>query len=1166
MITKFEKRMIAVLLAALMCVPVSAIPVAQVNAEETQAVEPQEAISAEETQQGETDTAGADTAESTDTSDSSSAGASGEKAGMDVDDDGAFIPLEEEPQTPESEQAQEKQVQKEQAQEQQAQEQKAAQEDIQSAEKKADSDVPDAELPKIVLPANESQVRTETEFDGTTYSVRYIFQPDKTDTYFLHFPGNNGYGVWHKSGDDEEWLDSVEGMYELYEMQAGETYYIDIGGEEGVVSTSVWDFGKVEKIEPGSYDTEISNPGQVRYYSLSFRTSGIYWMKNTSEDYDWDMDIQVKQGTGSWWIYSDTQYKSMDQSNSCYVKVSHSDESWTGTISWGVGKAESTVVKVGQKITTYAESGVRNPLYSFSPEKDGEYVISRYWDMSVYDSEWNYMSDTNRMNLKAGETYYICISDGGNRKIEWQIEMVDVVKIQTDVEYERLKDQLVKYEFTPLESGRYHFQFDQGAYLQIDDGKSKYASDHWVSLEAGTTYEIGVSLASEQTETTWSVSKSVTKDIKEGADNTTAADESTEYRFAPGTSGNYLLTSSDLGKCEVYNSDGSIADAYCYQEETGFGANMYLEKGKTYYIHVIPKEENAVWKLEALKESGDFVYKTREDGTVEILKYTGTSAEVVIPEKIEDKIVASVGYGAFTDNETVTSVSVPGKVTAIQYGAFQSCVNLKSVKFAAGSELKSIGKIAFYECDNLESIEIPDQVESIGHWGFARSGLTAVTLPDSVTEVGAAVFGGCGNLKEAKLGKGLTKLNNSMFSGSGLEKMDIPDSVVSIGNNVFSGTNLSTIAIPDSVTEMGRSVFSNCDLLNSVTIGKGLKGIEDNMFNGCDALESINLPDNITYIGMLAFYHSGLTQIDIPDSVTSIGESAFARCAQLQKVNIGNGLAYVAQSAFSECDLTELVIGNKVQKIEIYAFTDNKNLKTVTIPNSVTEIEYSAFAGCESLIDIEIPDSVEAIGRNAFEGTAWYAAQAEGLVYAGKVLYTYKGDITEKDGVVTIVEGTKGIAENAFLNQKGLTKIVIPEGVTNIGRNAFTGCDSMTEITIPETVTRIDDCAVGYASLAERPMENFKIYGVKGSAAQTYAEENGFDFEAVEPSYIKGDVNGDGDVTIVDLRIVLRKVCGKIELESIQFLAADVEKDNKVDIQDLRKILRYVCKKIESFE
>lgn len=386
---------------------------------------------------------------------------------------------------------------------------------------------------------------------------------------------------------------------------------------------------------------------------------------------------------------------------------------------------------------------------------------------------------------------------------------------------------------------------------------------------------------------------------------------------------------------------------------------------------------------------------------------------------------------------------------------------------------------------------------------------------------------------------------------------------------------MTKVRIPGSTTEIGASTFYECRSLNDITLGSGLKGIESGVFYHCSNLKQIELPDNITYISDNAFGGSGLTSVEIPDSVTSIGNLAFYGCQSLKKAVIGNNLAYIANNAFGSCALTEIMWGDKVEKIGTESFSNNKNLTTVSLPNSITEIEYGAFNGCENLSDIEIPDSVEAIGGFAFDNegsgirdtnTKWYDAQADGDVYAGKVYYKYKGE-APADTTVTIKDGTKGIAGYAFYMQGNVTEVVIPNSVNNIGEVAFMGCESLKTVTIPESVKVIGREALGYLSSKQYEqgykVEGFTIRGVAGSAAEKYAKENGFTFEAMKPDYIKGDSDSDGKVTISDVRTTLRYVCQKVELDEEQKLAADVEKDGVINIKDLRKVLRFVCNKIE---
>ncbi|MBQ2374156.1 MAG: leucine-rich repeat protein [Alistipes sp.] len=469
---------------------------------------------------------------------------------------------------------------------------------------------------------------------------------------------------------------------------------------------------------------------------------------------------------------------------------------------------------------------------------------------------------------------------------------------------------------------------------------------------------------------TFSKSGSVTiyhgKDGKDGADGYTpvigvAKDTDGIYYWT--LDGDWLLD-KDGNKVKAEGKDG-------LNGKDGITPKLKIENG--YWL--ISYDNGSTWQElgKATGEDGkdgdsmfkevtyddDFVYITLTDGSVLTIPrrkiaaneiwYTSTDSRVVKPYKT-DAFGANILSNVYENGQGV--ITFDGAVTSIGYAAFEDCSSLTSVTIP--DSVTIIGVNAFWGCKRLTSITIPDSVTKIGVYAFANcSSLTSITIPDNFTTIESCVFASC----------------------SSLTSITIPDSVTEIGESAFNGcSSLTSITIGDSVTEIGVSAFSYCSSLTSVTIGNSVTKIRDYAFYGCSSLTSITIPDSVTTIGALAFYNcSSLTSITIPDSVTSIGEDAFFGCSSLEKfygkfASADNRCLIIdgVLNSFAPAGLTSYTIPNSVTTIVDSAFSGCSSLRSIIIPDSVTTIGEWAFHKCSSLTSITIPNSVTTIGNYAF--------------------------------------------------------------------------------------------------------------------------------------------------------------------------------------------------------
>lgn len=457
------------------------------------------------------------------------------------------------------------------------------------------------------------------------------------------------------------------------------------------------------------------------------------------------------------------------------------------------------------------------------------------------------------------------------------------------------------------------------------------------------------------------------------------------------------------------------ADGY---ERTADGA---VYKGTT--LVFAPKTITADFAVrEGTKEIGAYAFSdcTFADGVPELIVIPasvkkigeGAFAHLAATSIVLSENITEIPDYAFYDT-TITSVTIPAKVRILGESAFQGSMSLASVIFESGSALEEIGTNAFYDCNALTQITLPDGAAVMGSYVFGGCyRLERVTLP-SLTSLGASTFYGCIALSEVSFGANATATGtNTFFVGYKGTDTD--------GNYVPQTNVLTSVTLGDKMSVLGSGVFAQCAQLVNVNL-KNITVIGDNAFAGCSSLQTVTGLDKVTYIG----------------------DAAFADCSNLSRLDLTSAL-YIGNSAF-------------------YITDSGRSYTVVNVPAAVS-IGNSAFAG-GSEATIALPASLEYVGSGAFSnssrltsitvagGNANYFSE-DGVLYrniidgkTGKTQYELTAYPSARTAeTYTIKEGTVSILANAFANLRSsdgtggpVSSVVIPYSVKTIGHAAFYG-------------------------------------------------------------------------------------------------------------------------------
>ena len=162
-----------------------------------------------------------------------------------------------------------------------------------------------------------------------------------------------------------------------------------------------------------------------------------------------------------------------------------------------------------------------------------------------------------------------------------------------------------------------------------------------------------------------------------------------------------------------------------------------------------------------------------------------------------------------------------------------------------GKAVTRIGYRAFYNCSSLTSIIIPDSITSIGEKAFYGCGLMSITIPDSVTSIETDAFWSCSSLTSINVDENnayYKSIDGNLYNKNG-----------TILKQYAIGKTATEFTIPDSVIRIGYSAFEKCSSLTRITIPNSVRTIENYAFRQCSSLTSITIPDTVTWICQLAF-------------------------------------------------------------------------------------------------------------------------------------------------------------------------------------------------------------------------------------------------------------------------------------------------------------------------
>ncbi len=341
--------------------------------------------------------------------------------------------------------------------------------------------------------------------------------------------------------------------------------------------------------------------------------------------------------------------------------------------------------------------------------------------------------------------------------------------------------------------------------------------------------------------------------------------------------------------------------------------------------------------------------------------------------ELEDGIVGIADY-AFYECVDITGVSGLNNVRRIGRGAFNSCTRLASVSL--NRNLRRIEDYTFDGCTELIDVDFPSNLEYIGIQAFNEcTGLHEIDLGRSrVSEIGAYAFNSCYNVQSVTLPDTLETIGDlAFFELKILKELSFPDSLTTIGARAFAKCSaLETVRFGEGLERVGDYAFTFCDSLTEVSLPAGVREVGEYAFYKCISLVSLSL-GRVERIGTYAFACTAIGQAVIPSSVTYMGSYAFKNCKELTSVIMEGTPAYIGPHAFFGDSYLTLYLSGARDGTELWSGQWNSSFRPVLFEAVLSEEGYviSVTASEEKALNRFAQWGISPPAREGFEFVGW---------------------------------------------------------------------------------------------------------------------------------------------------------------------------------------------------